>query len=437
MHSLEIRPGENHNVAGINSLFIKLSLKSEYIRNVLTLTSGTAVAQAILIAVTPLLTRIYTPDQFGLFGVYIALISIGTMIASGRLEMAVLVARKDSEALQLALMSFLIAGVLCLLLLLIIFFHGSRIASFSGQPAMESWLYIVPFSIFFFSAYKVILRWLNRKKQYQLMSHSRIIQSSSMSVLQVIIGLTTKSMPGLALADCIGRAISLMLVFQRIKKTIDFPKFNPVKQIALLRRYKKFPLFGTPASILNLLSLQVPYVIIPVIFSSTVAGLYFLVFRVLMMPIALLGESIMEVFRNKAMDGLKEHGTCKPLYVKTCLTLVIIGLPPTLLLIFFGPELFALIFGEEWRVAGVYSKILAPMALFRLVCAPLSGVLLIREKLRLILLLQSFFFVMVALSLFIGWNYKDPIILMTFLSVSGCLFYLTQAVTAFRLCTVK
>ena len=424
-------------MAGINSLFIKLSLKSEYIRNVLTLTSGTAVAQAILIAVTPLLTRIYTPDQFGLFGVYIALISIGTMIASGRLEMAVLVARKDSEALQLALMSFLIAGVLCLLLLLIIFFHGSRIASFSGQPAMESWLYIVPFSIFFFSAYKVILRWLNRKKQYQLMSHSRIIQSSSMSVLQVIIGLTTKSMPGLALADCIGRAISLMLVFQRIKKTIDFPKFNPVKQIALLRRYKKFPLFGTPASILNLLSLQVPYVIIPVIFSSTVAGLYFLVFRVLMMPIALLGESIMEVFRNKAMDGLKEHGTCKPLYVKTCLTLVIIGLPPTLLLIFFGPELFALIFGEEWRVAGVYSKILAPMALFRLVCAPLSGVLLIREKLRLILLLQSFFFVMVALSLFIGWNYKDPIILMTFLSVSGCLFYLTQAVTAFRLCTVK
>ena len=424
-------------MAGINSLFIKLSLKSEYIRNVLTLTSGTAVAQAILIAVTPLLTRIYTPDQFGLFGVYIALISIGTMIASGRLEMAVLVARKDSEALQLALMSFLIAGVLCLLLLLIIFFHGSRIASFSGQPAMESWLYLVPFSIFFFSAYKVILRWLNRKKQYQLMSHSRIIQSSSMSVLQVIIGLTTKSMPGLALADCIGRAISLMLVFQRIKKTIDFPKFNPVKQIALLRRYKKFPLFGTPASILNLLSLQVPYVIIPVIFSSTVAGLYFLVFRVLMMPIALLGESIMEVFRNKAMDGLKEHGTCKPLYVKTCLTLVIIGLPPTLLLIFFGPELFALIFGEEWRVAGVYSKILAPMALFRLVCAPLSGVLLIREKLRLILLLQSFFFVMVALSLFIGWNYKDPIILMTFLSVSGCLFYLTQAVTAFRLCTVK
>ena len=418
-------------------MFIKLSLKSEYVRNVLTLTSGTAIAQAILIAVTPLLTRIYTPDQFGLFGIYIALISIGTMIASGRLEMAVLVARKDSEALQLALMSFLISAALSLSLLLIVMIWGPEIADISGQSAMESWLYIVPFSIFFFSVYKVFLRWLNRKKQYQLMSHSRIIQSASMSALQVIIGLTAKLAPGLALADCIGRALSLMLVFQRIRNSIEFPGLNPVKLIALIRRYRKFPFFGTPASILNLLSLQVPYVVIPVIFNSAVAGLYFLVFRVLMMPIALLGESIMEVFRNKAMDGLKEHGTCKPLYVKTCSTMIVIGLPPTLLLIFFGPDLFALIFGEDWRVAGLYSKILAPMALFRLVCAPLSGVLLIREKLTLILALQSFFFLLVATSLYIGWIYKDPIILMSFLSVSGCLFYLTQAITAYTLCTVR
>lgn len=418
-------------------MFLKLRLKSEYVRNVFTLMSGTAISQAILIAVTPLLTRLYSPDEFGLFGFYIALISIGTLVASGRLEMAVLVARKDSEALQLALMSFLISAVLSLLLLLVIFFWGTKIADFSGQPALGSWLYIVPFSIFLFSAYKILLRWLNRKKQYQLMSHSRIIQSSSMSVLQVIIGLTAKFTPGLALADCIGRALSLSLVFLRIKNTIQIPKFNPVRQIALLRRYKKFPFFGAPASILNLLSLQIPYVIIPIIFNSAVAGLYFLVFRVLMMPIALLGESTMEVFRNKAMDSLKDHGTCKPLYLKTCTSMVLIGLPPTLLLIFYGQELFALIFGEDWRIAGLYSSILAPMALFRLVCAPLSGVLLIREKLRLILLLQSFFFLLVAISLFIGWVYTDPIVLMTCLSASGCVFYLTQAITAYTLCTVR
>ena len=103
----------------------------------------------------------------------------------------------------------------------------------------------------------------------------------------------------------------------------------------------------------------------------------------------------------------------------------------------FGREIFAFVFGEDWREAGHYAAILAPMALFRLSCAPLSGVLFIREKLKLILLLQSFFFVMVASSLVLGWMQQDPVLLVSFLSVSGCLFYLLQALSSFRLSTVE
>ena len=137
------------------------------------------------------------------------------------------------------------------------------------------------------------------------------------------------------------------------------------------------------------------------------------------------------------MEDLKEHGTCRPLFIKTLLSLVVIGLPPTLLLILFGREIFAFVFGEDWREAGIYATILAPMALFRLVCAPLGGVLFIREKLNLILLLQSFFFLMVTLSLVLGWMQQDPVYLVSFLSVSGCLFYLLQALSSFRLSTVE
>ena len=117
--------------------------------------------------------------------------------------------------------------------------------------------------------------------------------------------------------------------------------------------------------------------------------------------------------------------------------LFIIGILPALLLISFGQELFAFIFGEEWREAGFYASILAPMAFLRLICAPLSGVLYVREKLRLILLLQSIFFLMVALSLTLGWIYKDAVILVTSISVSGCVFYLTQALNSFRLSAIE
>ena len=412
-------------------------VKSEYARNVLTLMSGTSIAQAIPVAVTPVLTRIYSPAEFGLFAIYMALISIGVMVATGRLEMAVLIARKDSEALQLAATSLAISGVISLLALVAIVVWGEQIAALSGQPGLENWLYVVPFSIFLFSVYKVLLHWLNRKKQYPLMSRSRIAQSGSVSALQMVVGLAAKIPAGLALADCLGRLVALLLIFRRVKATIKLPEFKRARQYALVRRYRKFPFLGSPASLLNILSLQLPYVIIPAIFTSAVAGMYFLVFRVLMMPIALIGESMMEVFRNRAMENLKEHGTCRPVFKKTLLSLIVIGLPPALLLILFGQEIFAFVFGEDWREAGFYASILAPMALFRLVCAPLSGVLFIREKLKLILLLQSFFFVMVVLSLVLGWMQQDPVTLVSFLSVSGCLFYLLQALSSFRLSAIE
>ena len=412
-------------------------VKSEYVRNVLTLMSGTTIAQAIPVAITPILTRMYSPAEFGLFAVYMALISIGAMIATGRLEMAVLIARKDSEAIQLAVISLVVSGVTSLLALIVVSAWGQQIAVLTRQPELEVWLYIVPFSIFLFSVYKVLLHWLNRKKQYELMSRSRIAQSGSVSALQVVVGLAAKIPAGLALADCLGRVAALLFIFGKIRATFTLPELKRARLYALIRRYRKFPFLGSPASLLNVLSLQMPYVVIPALFTSAVAGMYFLVFRVLMLPIALIGEAMLEVFRNRAMENLKAHGTCKPVFIKTLLSLIAVGLPPALLLILFGREIFAFVFGEDWREAGLYATILAPMALFRLVCAPLGGVLFIREKLKLVLLLQSFFFVMVALSLVLGWMQQDPVLLVSLLSVSGCLFYLLQALSSFSLSTIE
>ena len=410
-------------------------IKSEYARNVLTLMSGTTVAQAIPVAITPVLTRLYSPAEFGLFAVYMALIALGAMIATGRLEMAVLIARKDADALRLALTSLAVSVVFSILTLCVIVIGGQQIAARLGQPELENWLYIVPFSIFLFSVYKVLLHWLNRKKHYALMSRTRVVQSGSVSALQMLVGLAAKIASGLALADCLGRIVSLMMMSGKVKATMKLPRFSLARQYALIRRYRNFPFLGSPASLLNVLSLQLPYLVIPAIFTSVVAGMYFLVFRVLMMPVALIGEAMMEVFRNRALEDLKRHGTCRPVFVRTLLSLTLIGVPPALLLVFFGQEIFAFVFGEDWREAGRYAAILAPMALFRLVCAPLGGVLFIREKLKLILLLQSMFFILVVLSLALGWKSQDPVILVSFLSVSGCLFYLLQALSSFRLST--
>ncbi len=412
-------------------------VKSEYVRNALTLMSGTGIAQAIPVVVTPVLTRIYSPAEFGLFGVYMALILIGGMLATGRLEMAVLISRKDSDALRLATGSLLLSALFSALALITVMLWGEQLAVLSGQPDIRQWLYIAPFSIFLFSIYRVTLHWLNRKKYYGQMSQTRVIQSSSISTLQIVIGYFAKMNTGLAVADCLGRTVAITLIVSKIRRGVKLPRFSWIKLVALLKRYRKFPLLGSPASLLNILSLQMPYLIIPALLSSAIAGMYFLVFRVLMMPVSLLGEAMLEVFRKKALESLDKQGTCKPVFIKTLLFLMSVGLLPTVLLVLFGPELFAFIFGEQWREAGFYASLLAPMAFLRLVCAPLSGVLHIREKLHLIFWLQFLFFVMVALSLGLGWLKQDPITLVISLSVSGCLFYLLQGINSFRFSSIE
>ena len=97
----------------------KLKPKSEFSRNVLTLMTGTTIAQAIPIAISPILTRIYTPEEFGIFALYMAFISIGAAIVTGKYEMAILLPKRNEYAKYLVVISIFLTT--CFSILLYIF----------------------------------------------------------------------------------------------------------------------------------------------------------------------------------------------------------------------------------------------------------------------------------------------------------------------------
>jgi O-antigen/teichoic acid export membrane protein len=415
----------------------KLKPKSEFSRNVLTLMTGTTIAQAIPIAISPILTRIYTPEEFGMFALYMAFISIGAAIVTGKYEMTILLPKKDENAKYLVLISIFFTFLFSIIFYLIYIFFYKEINFLLNIENKFNYFYLVPLGIFLFAFYNILLQWMNRQKEYKLMTKNRFIQATSIAIFQLIIGFIKKISFGLIIADILGRIIAIILIFRSVFFQIKIKNFSLKKSIYLIKRYKKFPKWEMPATVLNISSFQIPYIFIPILFSSAIAGFYFLVFRVLMMPIGLIGNAILEVFKNRAIDDFNKYKSCREIYKKIFLLLFLVGILPTLILIFFGQDIFAFVFGESWRNAGIYAQILAPLALFRLISAPLSFVFFIREKLELDLLIQLIFLILVLLSIGIASYYTNDIVLVSLLSVSGCIFYIIQIIVSYRLSHVS
>ena len=408
----------------------RLAPKSEFTRNVLTLMTGTSIAQAIPVAISPILTRIYTPEDFGVFASYIGFVGILGALSVGRLDMAIMLPRKNEDAIRIILVALIISLIFVFIQYFSIF-TMDRLEEYTNFSIL-SWHYLIPCGVFFHGFYSIMLSWHNRKKNYDLMSQSRIIQSSSISVLQVVVGYFNKFNFGLIVSDLIGRLISIILIVKKSNLLTQVPKFNKVKKIALLKRYKKFPLLEAPASLVNVSAHQLPLIFLPLIFSPAIAGQYFLVYRVLMLPTSFIGSAVLEVFKNQSQEDFRNTGSCRAIFMKTGFALFFMGLVPTSILIIFAPSLFSFIFGEEWRNAGEYAQILAPLVLIQLVSAPLSYILVFREKLFLDLNIQIFFLILVISVLWfatVSVNIENSI---WWLMLSGCIFYFIQLVFSYK-----
>lgn len=409
----------------------KFKPKSDFKKNIITLMSGSAIAQAIPILISPILTRVYTPEEFGIFALYMAFISIGASIVTAKYETAILLPKKEENAKYLVYISSIFALFFSLVFLIVYVVFEKQFNNFFKVTNYV--FYFVPFGIFLFAIYAILLQWANRKKEYNNMNKNRLIQSSSISIFQVLLGFFNKISFGLILSDVIGRIIAVLLILKRALNQIKLTTFSLKKALSLIKRYKKFPKYEMPATVFNITSYELVYIIIPIYFSSITAGLYFLVFRVLMTPIGFIGTAITEVFKNRAIEDLQKYNSCREIYKKIFLLLFLIGIFPLLIVSIWGQIIFSFVFGTEWKEAGFYAQILAPLALLRLISSPLSYLFIIREKLELDLIIQFIFFVFVIISLLIGCFYQDIFLLVSMLSISGCIFYTIQIFISYRL----
>ena len=384
----------------------RLKSKSEFSRHVLKLMVGTTIAQAIPIAISPILTRMYTPEDFGLLALFVAIISIFGSIANGRYELAIMLPDKDEDAINIFALGFIITSSISLFLFILVVLFNEYLTVILGNEEIKFWLYFAPIAVFLMGLWNILNYFNNRRKNYKDIANATIVKSIITAVIQLSVGLLKQGATGLISGQIISQLFAnTKLAKNIIKDKILISKISKVKIIALAKRYKDFPKYSMWAILANTLSTHLINILISTFYSVATLGFYSLVQRVLGVPSSLVGGAIGQVFFQEATKEKQQTGRAINSFNSTIKKLLIIGLLSFGILFFIVEDLFAFMFGESWRIAGSYAQIVMPLFFIRFVVSSLTVVNSIFEKQKISLVWQILLLILALLSLYIGSIY--------------------------------
>jgi lipopolysaccharide/colanic/teichoic acid biosynthesis glycosyltransferase len=343
---------------------------------------ATAVAQLIGIAVAPLLTRLYRPDDFGVYAAGIAMISVIAVVGCLRYEQAIPIAPDNRQAAAIVVACATIGLVSVIVLGAFLLLFGDLVARLIGRPPPAGFAILIVLGAFGGLAYLVLSQWAVRSHAFGDLARTRLSQGIGLLGSQLGLGLARFGSTGLLLGDAIGRGGGSLYLARRLWQE-ESSALRSVRWPALRRmvlRYRRFPVLSGPSALLDVVNLQIPAMLMLVVFGPTAAGLYLLAGRIGSLPNGLLASSIAPVFIAAAAERHQDGAALRNLMNRTTRRLFLVGLLPAFGLALLAPLLFPIVFGEEWRAAGTFAAFLAPMFLAQLVSSPISGILSILER---------------------------------------------------------
>jgi len=387
----------------------------------LTLMSGSTVSVAIPIAVSPILTRIYSPQDFGDFGIYTALVLVLLSISSGKYEQAIVLPKANRDAAHLVYLTALITAAFCAVLFFLTLIFNGSIVKLLANERMGGWLYFVSISIFFASIYQALNYWCIRNKKFGGISKNRVMNSTTAagaSILAPTVLPPAGGIGGLILGEFAGRLLATIGLARIFYSDPSSKSPGLLRSIALLRRYKKFCIFVMPGALLNIGSKQVPILLFSFFYSSSFVGQLVLAQRVIQAPLGIISAAMSESLLQKTTEEFRRKGECFEIYKRVLMILSIPTLLPFAAVFFFAEEIFGFVFGDEWRSMGVIVRILLPFYYVYLIAGVLNILFVSAEKNRLNFAFQVILFFLavgsVIVSKMLNQSSLDALILFSF-----------------------
>lgn len=333
---------------------------------------GTIFAQIIIVLTTPILTRLYTPSDFGVLGIYNSILAIIITVISFRYELAIPVPVQPKKAANLFILSVMIVGILSVIFSVFLMVFSDHLEQFFNITNFNVFFWLLIIGCFGSGIYQALNYWAIRIQDYPGITYTRLNQSVSGTSCKILCGLFNAGSLGLLLGSLIANAAGIGTLLKNIKK--EWPLFKSVALSDLkivAREFKDFPVFSAPATLLYTLSLQLPIFFITLMYGIAEVGWYTIAFQVLALPSALIGSSIAQVFYGEAAKTMNDDpNKLKVLYLDTVKKLTLFAIPIIGFLALLAPFVFPIILGESWRIAGLYVLPLAIYAISDFITVP-------------------------------------------------------------------
>lgn len=362
--------------------------------------STNVIVQIIALALSPIISRLYTAAEFGQLAVFMSIAGFFIILATSRFELALILPKKDTEANALVKLSFLINIIVSILSFLLVFVFKERIDLYYRIDFSLTWIYLLPFVVFFSASFFILINYNNRLKNYNSQAISQGVLGISNPVSTIALAVKNGFQFGMIKAVLISNILASVF----LSKTIITNKVFQTKEkiSTVFKKYYHFPLYNLPHALVNFISNSLPVFLLTPAFGEIAIGFITMALGKVFKPINMFGGSIYQVLSKKIIDNIQNK---KPIYsqvVKLLKTLILIGIIPFTLLFIFAPSIFSFVWGAEWFQSGLYLRYLMPWLFLTYLTGALSfmpnilkeqknalGIELIHLILRLIALLYG------------------------------------------------
>src|SRR5690554_1775236 len=347
-------------------------------RGMITLTMGAGLARIVGIASIPILTRLYSPEDYGVLAVYTSIVAVLVPILTFRYVTAIPLPKTDAMAFNLFVLCAKLIALGTLLIALTLGLFGHTVLGWFSMEELAPYWWLIAIGVMGTASYELFSMWATRKKDYKVIAKTQFSQSLLGNLVKIGLGIIALKPLGLVFGQIVAQSGGIGSFLKSAQK--DFKKLYPLvsnkKQKLLASYYQDFPKYRLPSQFLMVLSVQAPVLMMAALYNKDVTGQLSLAMMALTLPVSLIGNGISKAYYAEIAEiGKYQIEKIKKITFLIQKRLFFIGVPAAFLAYWKAEEFFVFVFGKDWVLAGKYAEILSPFVLLQFTSTPLVQVM--------------------------------------------------------------
>ncbi len=406
---------------------IRHILASDWAKNSAKLLTANVVAQAIGLVVYPILTRLYSPDDFGLLNLFLSIGGVLVILATAEYQYAIVLPKEEKQGVacvHIGIFTTLCLTAFCALTIP----FSTPIANLFSTPNLADWWWLMPIFVLVSALWTLLNYWYTRQKCFGQISAYQVTQSSVGTLAKIGFGvghLTAFGLIGSAIiAPLTALATTIGLNFKR--QIGQLLHFDRTTCRAMAKEYANFPKYSLPRALVNNLSGALPSLLLTPFFGLANLGFWGMALTLAFRPLNMISQSLYQVLFEKVTKQVNSNELVLPLLRRIYLPLLIGFIPLMGLLYVIMPQLVTWLLGAKWLMTATCIRYMLPWLTSVFFAAPLAFISDVFYKQRLFLCVEFVYFMLRISAILIGILQDSFLLSIALLSLVGTIIPLLQ-----------